>query len=113
MGTFSRLVVNQGHYEAIIAKVARERKAAWFEEDDGVIYSTDLGPPVRVAFNPAGILDNWSGIIYDPTGDVMKAKGFDPKTSKFYAPERITKLFGGDLVDCRHLWGDYYQCSFT
>jgi hypothetical protein len=113
VGSFTRLMVNRGHYEKIISKARKARQPAWFEDDNGVTYSTDLGPPVRIAFNPAGMLDNWSGIIYDPTGDVMLAKGFDPKTGKFFAPDRVTKLFNGDLVGCRQLWGDYYDCSFT
>ncbi len=112
-GTMSRLMLNRGNYEAIIAKVRSNPKPAWFHDDDGVTYSVDLGPPIRVAFNPAGMLDNWSGIIYDPTGDVMLADGFDPKTGKFVAPDKVTKLFHGDLVSCRWLWGDYYDCSFT
>lgn len=113
LGSMSRLLVNHGHYEAIIAKVRAHPKPSWFEEDGGVTYSVDLGPPIRVAFNPAGMLDNWSGIIYDPTGDVMLADGFDPLSGKFAAPDRVTKLFYGDLVSCRHLWGSYYECSFT
>jgi hypothetical protein len=112
-GNLSRLAANRTHYEAIIAKARTSRIPAWFADDRGVTYSVDLGPPVRVAFNPAGMLDNWSGIIFDPTGDVMLAHGFDLRTGKFHAPDRITKLFEGDLVSCRHLWGDYYHCSFT
>ena len=59
------------------------------------------------------MLDNWSGIIVDPTARVMEADGFDTATGEFAAPEEVTKLFDGDLVSCRHLWGDYYSCSFT
>jgi hypothetical protein len=110
-------MVNRGHYEEIIAKVKRGHRSpsanSSFEEDGGVEYVVDAGPPVRVAFNPEGMLDNWSGIIFDPTGSVMLAKGFDPKTGKFAAPDRVTKLFGGDLVGCRRLGGSYYDCSFT
>jgi hypothetical protein len=112
-GSLSRLLVNQSEYEDIIKKAQSHPRPDWFAEDKGVTYSVDVGPPVRVAFNPAGILDNWSSIIYDPTGDVMLAKGFDPKSGRFFAPDRVTKLFNGDLVSCRHLWGSYYDCSFT
>ena len=42
----------------------------------------------------------------------MLADGFDEQ-GRFHAPDRITKIFGGDLVSCRWLWGDYYTCSFT
>lgn len=113
IGSLTRLLANHSHYQAIVAKAEKSRKSVWYENDRGVTYSTDLGPPVRVAFNPAGMLDNWSGIIYDPTGDVMLAKGFDPKAGKFFAPDRVTKLFNGDLLWCRHLFGSYYDCSFT
>jgi len=112
-GSLSRLLVNRGHYEAIIKKVQLDPRPEWFKEDGNITYSVDVGPPVRVAFNPAGMLDNWSGIIYDSTGEVMLARGFDPESGRFFAPDRITKLFNGDLVSCRHLWGEYYDCSFT
>ncbi len=113
VGSASRLAINRGRYDNIIEKVRAKPIAANYAEFGGVTYSVDAGPPVRVAFNPDGILDNWSGIIFDPTGDVMLADGFDPKTGKFPAPDRVTKLFGGDLVECWPLWGHYYRCSFT
>lgn len=110
-------MISRGHYETIIAKVKRGHRSpggmSSFEEDGGVRYVVDDGPPIRVAFNPEGMLDDWSGIIFDPTGEVMLAKGFDAITGKFSAPDRVTKLFGGDLVSCRHLSGNYYDCSFT
>ena len=116
-GTWTRLIVNRGHYEAIIAKAMRGEHSlsttySAYEEDGGVIYVVDKGPPVRVAFNPEGMLDNWSGIVFDPTHEVMLADSFD-REGKFLAPERVTKLFDGDLVGCRRLWGDYFHCSFT
>ena len=113
LGDFARLSINSDQYEAIIAKAQANPEEAWYEEHDGVTYSVDVGPPVRVAFNPNGFLDNWSAIVYDPSGEMQLADGFDAKTGKFVAPDRITKLFGGDLVRCRSLWGDYYACSFT
>ena len=115
-GTWTRLFANPAHYERIIAAAQRERgngSYSEFRDDHGVTYIVDYGPPVRVAFNPEGMLDNWSGIIYDPSHQVELAKGFDPVSGKFYAPERVTKIFGGDLVACRRLYGDYYDCSFT
>jgi hypothetical protein len=35
----------------------------------------DEDPPVRVAFVWYEILDNWTGIVYDPTGAVLTKKG--------------------------------------
>jgi len=105
---------NQDRYALIIAKARKAHQAEWYAEDAaGVTYSVDMGPPVRVAFEPAGMLDNWSAIIYDPTGEMLLADGFDPETGKFRAPDSITKVFGGDLVSCKRLWGDYLTCSFT
>jgi len=114
-GTWVRLMLNWHHYQSIISKAESQRmiqQDAAYQEDDGVRYAVDAGPPVRVAFNPAGILDNWSGIVFDPTHEVMLADGFDD-TGKFRAPERVTKLFGGDLVGCRRLTHDFSYCSFT
>ncbi len=111
-----RFLINRDHYDRIVVDAnSRTADGAYSEylTNGGTTYIIDYGPPVRVAFNPDGFLDNWSGIIFDPTGDVLLAKGFDSKTGAFFAPERITKLFGGDLVDCRHLSGNYFHCSFT
>jgi hypothetical protein len=113
VGDLARLAINRDRYDAMVAKVSVNPRTLSFENEAGLTYSVDPGPPVRVAFNPAGLLDNWSGIVFDPTGEVMLADGFDPDTGEFAAPDRITGLFGGDLVGCRHLWDSYYKCSFT
>ena len=72
----------------------------------------DPGPPIRVAFVWDGIIDNWYGPVYDPSGKVLEANKFksnwdDPSLAD------IKKLFGGDMVGCRHLTGPWYFCSFT
>ncbi len=113
VGDLSRLALNHRHYERIVTTARANQKAGWYADDEGVTYSVDIGPPVRVAFHPAGILDNWSAIVFDPTGEMLQADGFDPASGKFRAPDRITKLFGGDLVICRRLWANYLSCSFT
>ena len=108
---------NQSNYEEIV-RLAEEGEfdgpAEGFQEHNGITFMIDEGRPLRVAFlMPGGFLDNWSGVIYDPTGDVMLADGWDDQTGEFVAPERVTKLFYGDLVSCRHLSSKFYQCSFT
>ena len=112
LGDLSRIAVEHRRYEAIIAEYSASPRPEWFAEQCGITFNVDPGPPVRVAFNPGGFLDNWSGIIHDPSGEVMLADGFDEQGG-FRAPDRITRIFGGDLVRCRWLWGDYYSCSFT
>ena len=54
----------------------------------------------NLAFPWEGILDNWIGVIHDPSGGVMDA-------------ESAKGIFGGDLLGCEHLDGPYYLCSFT
>lgn len=117
IGTFSKLAVLGPRYESIIAEARRvppDDDFTGYRKQGGTTYIIDFGPPVRVAFPSGfGLIDYWSGIVFDPTGDVIRAKGWHPVTGKWYAPDRITKLFGGDLVSCDHLWGSYYHCSFT
>lgn len=113
-GTAMRLFANQSLYEAIIEteRRAASSRSTGYRTFNGVTYAVDHGPPLRVAFNPEGMLDNWSGIIFDPTHQVMLADGMD-RDGRFRAPPHVTELFGGDLVSCRHLWGDYFHCGFT
>jgi hypothetical protein len=82
-------------------------------EDD---YYVDPGPPVRLAFiQPGGFLDNWEGVVYDPTGVVEAAQGwtFASGEQEFTAPLPIRRLFGGDLVGCERIEGPWYRCWFT
>jgi hypothetical protein len=115
VGIYGKLLQNYSVYEQIILRnnvPVKDGPAQERRTENGIEYEIDSGPPVRFAFEPDGILDNWSGIVFDPSGDVMQADGFDSK-GKFRAPERITKLFGGDLVSCSHLFRHYYKCGFT
>jgi hypothetical protein len=62
----------------------------------------DYGPPVRYAFlQPGGLLDNWGGIIYDPSHKVAAET------------EHLSELFGGDMMMCWHMKGAFYYCGFT
>jgi hypothetical protein len=113
-GAAVRLFWNQDRYEAII-EAERQRAGARSpgrRPADGIRYSVDAGPPLRVAFNSEGIGDNWSGIVFDPTHEVMLANERDDR-GRSTAPSRVTELFGGDVVGCRRLWGDYFHCGFT
>jgi hypothetical protein len=60
----------------------------------------DPSSPSRIAFSWGGILDNWIGVVYDPSGDIVNI-------------ERHQGAFGGDLVGCEQIKGRYYLCSFT
>ena len=79
-------------------------------------YYVDAGPPVRLAFiQPGGFLDNWEGVVYDPTGVVEAARGwsFASGEQEFTAPLEVRRLFGGDIVACGHIEGPWYRCWFT
>lgn len=109
--------LGRGWLDRTVAEVQRDPQA--FAQDhviyrDGFISSiADAGPPVRMAFvTNGGFLDNWSGIVFDPTGRVRLARGWDA-AGTFYAPREVTELFGGDIVECDHLVAAYYYCSFT
>ena len=115
-GAWISLASNRARYEEIVASLQAGRRDpadGQRQVERGITFIADVGPPLRVAFNPDGILDNWSAIVFDPTQAVMRADGFDPISGKFAAPDSITKLFGGDLVRCRRLSDNYFFCSFT
>jgi hypothetical protein len=101
-------------------KSTYERAVASIEA--GKVPDTDLrvlvdkGPPIRVAFPwPGGILDNWSGVVYDPSGLVRKAMMLRKDLSNLHDPafRDVTGLFGGDLCYCKSLGGNWYFCGFT
>lgn len=114
---WASFLTNQTGYREVVRLAQKggfDPSKAGYQEYEGTEFMLDAGPPIRVAFPmPGGFLDNWSGVIYDPTGEVMLADGFDARTGEFVAPEHITKLFYGDIVSCRHMLGDFYRCSFT
>jgi hypothetical protein len=116
-GSWLRLMLNRPHYERIIAGLRGGERppppGAALAREGGIAYEVDPGPPLRVAFDPDGLLEVWTAIVFDPSGAVALADGFDPATGRFAAPDRVTRLFGGDLVRCRRLARDYYLCTFT
>jgi hypothetical protein len=78
-----------------------------------VDFILDPGPPRRIAFIwPGGIIDNWCGIIFDPTSNVLNINklvlwSYEWRTSY------LTKLFDGDMTSCRTVAIPYYMCCFT
>ena len=83
---------------------------------DGVHFDVDTGPPMRIAFpRPGGLLDNWEGVVYDPTDAVRVAQGWSFSSGKqeFTAPAAVRTLFGGDIVACELVTEHFYRCWFT
>ncbi len=119
--TWLRFEMHRDEYERIVASVRSTPPLdtvgeGWITaEARGVEYVVDLGPPVRVAFvQPGGFLDNWEGIVYDPSGAVTSARGWrDRVPGDYTADGNLVGLFGGSLVECTRLEGHFYRCSFT
>ncbi len=114
LGMYSRLWRNESEYMRQVKLIIGAKSKS---ERDKFQYPTiaDEGPPVRVAFSWGGIIDNWHGIVYDPTGEVLKASEFKRDWSNWNDPKlhEVKKLFGGDMTSAKHLWGPWYYCTFT
>lgn len=112
-----RFAANAPGYARVVAAERRAPGASHrLQRRDGIGYYVEGGPPLRIAFpQPGGFLDNWEGVVYDPTGAVAQARGwrFDRGQQEFTAPPEVRVLFGGDLVECVHIRGAWYRCSFT
>ena len=103
-------------YAAIIQRVESGSIPVRDATTADIRFLVDSGPPVRVAFPQTdGILDNWEGVIYDPSGAVLSAGqwGSAGGTPAFSAPPEVRRLFGGDLVACELVRDRYYRCWFT
>ena len=73
---------------------------------------TEDGPPKLYAFYwYRGVVDNWAGVVYDPSGRIGKineADGWD----EIHAQE-LSRLFGGTFYRCQDVGGGWYICWFT
>jgi hypothetical protein len=107
----------ESHYSAIIGRLRnREKPVQGWQKEESIDYYVENGSPLRVVFRqPGGILDNWQGVVYDPSGSVLRAREFKPDWSNWDDPSlaQIRSLFGGDLCKCVHVKGHFYRCWFT
>lgn len=67
----------------------------------------------RVAFVFGGVLDNWNGIAWDPSGRILEVNGHDINRLKDLPGDSPVHWFGGDLVGALHLWGAWYYIVAT
>jgi hypothetical protein len=106
VATYVEFLQNRPHYDRIVAEASRLGEGGTCMGTD---YLVDRrGDAIRIAFvTSPGVVDNWGGIVYDPTDAVASARGHDT------APAAVRELFGGDIVSCRRLTGHYYSCGFT
>ncbi len=84
-------------------------------EVGGVRYRTEIGTARRIGFpQPGGFLDNWEAVIFDPTREVATARGWERGMNGSYtASAEVIEIFGGALLACKHIDGNYYRCWFT
>lgn len=97
VGLWVRLSVEAPRMEQALDELRQGREPACVAEKSCDI---DPGPPHRVAFNWGGLIDNWAGIVVDPTDSIMDI-------------ERNRAVFGGRLMGCRSLRPHLYLCSFS
>lgn len=111
IGVLVRFHALKPRYEAIVKAIeAGEVPSA------GTRFIVEKGPPARVAFPwPGGILDNWRGVVYDPSGLLRKTSvsGPDMFSSSDPAVRDAIGWFGGQMRRCEALGGDWYFCYFT
>jgi hypothetical protein len=108
-----RFLIAKPHYERRLAEVL----AIGADRLDVDVAGVEPGFPKRVAFywwkgfGP----DNWIGLVYDPSGEVMHAVNFLANPSATFDPvqDEVRNLFGGSLYASRHLTGHWYICWFT
>lgn len=112
LGTYFKFYRNLETYQVMVEQIVEGSLA---EDASLPSYHIDEGPPVRVAFPWGGIIDNWVGIVYDPSGEVERANAFKKDWSNWGDPElkHVKRLFGGDLRGARQLKKHWYYCSFT
>jgi hypothetical protein len=94
-GAAFRLWRHEGDYLRQVRAIASGGSSAL-----GRSVSVEPGPPLRVAFAWGGMLDNWVGVVHDPSAVVAN-------------PSAARDWFGGQLFRAEHLWGDWYLCCFT
>lgn len=115
-GRRTRFALVRQSYEQRLRDILQSFERGVPVESRPAEFLIEPGPPVRVAFLwQAGVTDNWVGLVYDPTGVVMRANQFHRNGSNWSDPalEPVKRLFGGDLVRASHLKDHWYLCAFT
>jgi len=126
LGDKLRFLRYEKKYVQIIEKI-KTKKISSNGSVNGISYDTEVDPVMRVSFSWGGILDNWRGIIYDPTNELSTiAKNnqihinYRDKKSLTPADEEHIKettelklLFGGVIYKVKKMGNNWYLCWFT
>jgi hypothetical protein len=106
-----RFLISKAHYERRLEEILTGKVTRCAD-----VAGIEFGPPDRVAFYwKRGVTDNWVGLVYDPSGEVLQAREFRRDWSNWSDPklEKVRDLFGGAMYNARHLTGPWYICWFT
>ena len=81
-------------------------------------YKSETDPVFRVSFSWGGMIDNWYGIVYDPSGNIMRCNESDPRFPDQGPMDdeelsKIRMIFGGVLYKVEKLSDHWYLCWFT
>lgn len=115
----ARFHLMKASYQNAIGQIAAHNAKSGFEQDAIInegSYQIDSGPPIRVIFPwPGGILDNWQGVVYDPTGTIMRINEIAEPFAEVHDPplNQLQWLFGGKLIAVERLQDGWYFCWFT
>ena len=95
-------------YEGQVVEFHRRQGTETSPDYDAFSLQHDPGPPPCTALRlPGGILDNWRAILFDESGELLRAS----QTGTI--PHELEMLFGGQLISVEHLRGSWFLCSFT
>jgi hypothetical protein len=91
-------------YRVVVDSVAASspHRAEWTDPSVGS-FVVDTGPPVRVAFVRSSWLNDWEGIIFDPTDSLVSWQE--------HAPHQSVRLFGRAVVGCSRREPLWFDCG--
>ena len=126
LGDKLRFLRYEKKYVQIIEKI-KTKKISSNGSVNGISYDTEVDPAMRVSFSWGGILDNWKGIIYDPTNELSKIaennqihinsgerKQLTPDEERYIKETAELKLlFGGVIYKVKKMGNNWYLCWFT
>ena len=126
LGDKLRFLRYEKKYVQIIEKI-KTKKISSNGSVNGISYDTEVDPVMRVSFSWGGILDNWKGIIYDPTNELSKIaennqthinsgdrKPLTPAEEQYIKETTELKLlFGGVIYKVKKMANNWYLCWFT
>ena len=126
LGDKLRFLRYEKKYVQIIEKI-ETKKISSNGSLNGISYDTEVDPAMRVSFSWGGIIDNWRGIIYDPTNELSKIaennqihinsgerKQLTPDEERYIKETAELKLlFGGVIYKVKKMGNNWYLCWFT